>query len=639
MKVLFHSRFKLYFFLLAIFLVYNFLIRTTLLLVSWDKISLSFKSLIHIYGLGLFYDLISSFYATIIIVLYLVFVPNKLYHHPWHRYVSYLFFIGVLFALGFLAISEHVFWEEFSVRFNFIAVDYLVYTQEVIGNIMESYPVWKILAINLAVSLVVFYFLRGLIDRALEPQTHFTKRVKYGALLLMLPLLSYLLVTGSNVKSDNQYEKNLSYNGLYQLFSAFINNKLDYSDFYSTIDEQTMLKNYRKLVEHGDSKFIEADLNSMKRFVKGGVLKHEKNVVIVLMESMSAEFMGTFGNKAKLTPNLDRLANEGLLFSNFFATGTRTVRGMEAVTLSIPPLAGRSVVKQPDGVDMFSSGTIFKEHGYNTSFIYGGHGYFDNMNAFFAANGFTDIVDKNDMSSDEITFSNVWGVSDENLFEKAIKKFDSDYNANKKFFSLIMTTSNHRPYTYPDGKIDIPSHTGREGAVKYADFAVGELIKMAQTKPWFKDTIFVFVADHCASSAGKTELPMHKYKIPLIIYAPSFITPQKVDKMASQIDIIPTVLGLEGWDYESRFYGDNILSNSFVPRAFIGTYQKLGLLRDDTLTILLPNKKVREYKIMNQSYQDSTYRLISPLEKDALDAITYFQSEDYFHKHRFDRVR
>lgn len=636
---MFNSRFKFYFFILAVFLAYNFLIRTTLLIVSWDKISLSLKTLINVYGIGLFYDLISSFYATILIVLYLMFIPNKLYHHPLHRYVSYLFLIGVLFALGFLAISEHVFWEEFGVRFNFIAVDYLVYTQEVIGNIVESYPVALILGINFILSVMIFYFLKKPLDKVLLPQTHFTSRMKYGTILLLLPLLAYFFVSGSNVKTDNQYEKNLSYNGLYQLFSAFINNKLEYSDFYKTIDETKMLENYRALVGHEGSSFIETDLNSMKRLVQGNYEKLDKNVVIVLMESMSAEFMGAFGNKRGLTPNLDRLGSEGLLFTNFFATGTRTVRGMEAVTLSIPPLAGRSVVKQPDGVDMFSSGYVFGQHGYSTSFIYGGHGYFDNMNAFFAANGFDKIVDKTEMSSDEITFSNVWGVSDENLFEKAVKQFDQDYNAHKKFFSLIMTTSNHRPYTYPDGKIDIPSHSGREGAVKYADFAVGELIKNAQTKPWFKDTIFVFVSDHCASSAGKNELPMHKYKIPLIIYAPSLIVPQKIDKMASQIDVIPTILGVLGWEYESRFYGDNILSGSFVPRAFIGTYQKLGFLRDDTLTILLPNRKVREYKIMSQSYEDSTYRLISPLEKDSLDAVTYFQSEDYFHKHRLDRVR
>lgn len=638
MRNFFYSRFKIYFFLLTIFLAYNFLIRTTLHIVSWDKISFSLKTFLHVYATGFFYDAVSSFYATIIIILYLMFVPNKLYHHPWHRYVSYVFFVGVLFALGFLAIAEHVFWEEFGVRFNFIAVDYLIYTKEVIGNIVESYPVGIILGINLAVSFVIFYFFKSFLDKALLPQTHFLHRIRYGMILLMLPLLSYFLVTGSNVKIDNQYEKNLSYNGLYQLFSAFINNKLEYSDFYATLDEQKMLENYRQLLHYGDSVFIENDLKNMKRWVKGKNHKYENNVVIVLMESMSAEFLGVFGNNSKLTPNLDRLAKDGLLFTNFYATGTRTVRGMEAVTLSIPPLAGRSVVKQPDGTDMFSSGFVFKERGYNTSFIYGGYGYFDNMNAFFAANSFDTIVDRAQMGSDEITFSNVWGVSDENLFEKAIKQFDSDFNANKKFFSLIMTTSNHRPYTYPDGKIDIPSHTGRAGAVKYADFAVGEFIKNAKTKPWFKDTIFVFVADHCASSAGKAELPVHKYRIPLIMYSPSLIKAEKVDKMASQIDVIPTVLGLLGWEYESRFYGDNILDEHFSPRAFIGTYQKLGMLRGNNLTILLPNKKVREYEIVNQSLQDSTYRLMTPNEQDAQDAITYFQSESYFHKYRMDRV-
>ncbi len=639
MRAFYHSRFRVYFFIFFLFLTYNFLIRTTLLIVSLDKVTLSFKSFIGFYGIGLFYDIVTGFYATILIVLYLIFVPNSIYHHRWHRYIGHLFLIVVLFALGFLVIAEHVFWDEFGVRFNFIAVDYLVYTQEVIGNILESYPVKTILMINLAIALVVFYFLRTSFERVSLFQNSFTCRLKYGFLLICLPFLAYFFVSSSQVKLENQYEKNLAYNGLYQLFSAFINSQLDYNVFYASMDKESILHNYRKLTAEPHGNFIDNDLNNMKRMIKGSGVAHNKNVVIVLMESMSSEFLGALGNPKGLTPNLDSLASKGLFFTNLYATGTRTVRGMESVTLSIPPAAGTSIVKQADGKEIFSAGYVFGEKDYSTSFIYGGHGYFDNMNTFFASNGFKTIVDKTDMSPEEISFSNVWGVSDENLFEKALKQFDKEYESNKNFFSLIMTTSNHRPYTYPEGKIDIPSHTGRDGAIKYADFAVGELVKNAQKKPWFKDTVFVFIADHCASSAGKTDLPIHKYKIPLIIYSPSFIEPSKIDTLSSQIDVIPTILGLLGWSYESKFYGSNILSPEFKPRAFVGNYQKLGLLRDDKLTILMPNKTVKESQVLTQSFEDSTYKAITPLEEDKKDIITYYQSQDYFHKNGFDRYK
>lgn len=639
MNAFYQSRYKFYLFFLVVFLGYNFLIRSTLLILVLDKITLSPMSILSIYAIGFFYDLMSSFYATILIVLYLMFVPNIIYHHRLHHYLSYAFFIVVLFALGFLAISEHVFWDEFGVRFNFIAVDYLVYTKEVVGNILESYPVKTILGINLVFALVVFYFLKKYLDKALSGVSHFTCRAKYGFLLLCLPVLAYVFVSSANVKIDNQYEKNLAYNGLYQLFSAFINNKLDYKDFYASISEDEMLRNYRALNAHANSTFMDTDMNSMKRMIQGTGIPQNKNVVIILMESMSAEFLGALGDTRGLTPQMDKLAKEGLLFTNLYATGTRTVRGMESVTLSMPPSAGTSIVKQPDGKGIFSTGYVFNQKGYETSFIYGGYGYFDNMNTFFASNGFNTVVDRANMSKEEITFSNIWGVSDENLFEKALTQFDSNHVNGKKFFSLVMTTSNHRPYTYPDGKIDIPSHTGREGAVKYADYAIGAFMKNAEQKAWFKDTVFIFVADHCASSAGKAELPIHKYKIPLIVYSPSFIKPAKVEKVASQIDVMPTVLGLLGWSYESKFYGDNILSETFKPRAFVGNYQKLGLLRDNKLTILLPNKSIKGYEVSSQDFLDSTYKEMTPSAEDARDIITYYQSQDYFHKNKLDAFK
>src|SRR6185503_2323097 len=165
------------------------------------------------------------------------------------------------------------------------------------------------------------------------------------------------------------------------------------------------------------------------------------------------------------------------------------------------------------------------------------------------------------------------------------------------FFHFLMTTSNHRPFTYPSGHIDIPSKSGRKGAVKYTDYAIGKLIEEARKRPWFKDTIFVIVADHCASSLGKAELPVKGYEIPLLIYSPGHIAPARVDKLCSQIDYPPTLLGLLNWNYESRFLGRDIMQmQPQEERAFISNYQKLGMLTRNDLVILRPKSPPGQFR-------------------------------------------
>ncbi|SFV52441.1 Sulfatase family protein [hydrothermal vent metagenome] len=304
--------------------------------------------------------------------------------------------------------------------------------------------------------------------------------------------------------------------------------------------------------------------------------------------------------------------------------------------MSVPPTAGRSIVKRPDNHNMFGIGWVFKERGYENKFIYAGHGYFDNMNEYFSNNGFT-IVDRMSFEEEEISFANVWGVCDEDLFNKSIKEADISYANKKPFFSFIMTTSNHRPYTYPDGKIDIPSHTGRYGGVKYTDYAIDNFLKKASKRPWFDNTLFVFVADHNGGSAGKNELPLYRYKIPFIIYAPSLIKPQNITKVSSQIDLTPTLFSLLNWSYRSKFYGKDILSSDFKPRALIGNYQKLGLYRENRLIILQPNAGVKEFEVEELNLKDNKYKEIKPIQKDIDDTVSYYQSASYFYMNKLDR--
>ncbi|MBE0499341.1 MAG: sulfatase-like hydrolase/transferase [Campylobacterales bacterium] len=634
-----HNRFRFVTIIILLFLIISALARTVLLIDSVGMIELGGLEVLKIYLVGLFYDFVAASYLVIPFVLYLFFLPTKFLKSKIHHLLSHLFMFVILAGLTFYAFSEYFFWDEFKVRFNFIAVDYLVYTTEVIGNIRESYPMGLLSFFITAISVLMWFVLYRLklVSYALKDEKKLKQRILPVTLYLLTPLLFFFTVSQDDFRvSKNQYNNELSHSGLYSLFSAFRNNTLEYAHFYKSKDESLVISELKKVLSAENEVFTQEGTFDISRHVTNTGTEKKHNVMMIVIESLSGEFLASLGGQSGLTPNLDALAKESLFFRNFYATGTRTVRGMEAITLSVPPTPGRSIVKRPDNEKMFSSGFVFREKGYETKFIYGGHGYFDNMNAFFEGNGF-DVVDRTSFSAEEDTFHTVWGVSDENLLDKALKEADLSAAQQKPFFSFVMTTSNHRPYDYPEGRIDIPSHSGREGAVKYTDYAIGRFLKQAKEKPWFNDTIFVVVADHCASSAGKTELPLHKYHIPLFIYAPQIIAAAEVEKLSSQIDLMPTLFGLLNWSYESKFYGQDILRSDFRERALVGTYQKLGLYKDGILTVLSPRRDVQSYQVLSHDLFSSSYKEIQGDARHEEEAIAYYQGSSLLHTKKRDR--
>jgi phosphoglycerol transferase MdoB-like AlkP superfamily enzyme len=248
------------------------------------------------------------------------------------------------------------------------------------------------------------------------------------------------------------------------------------------------------------------------------------------------------------------------------------------------------------------------------------------MDTFFEGNGYQ-VIDRSSFKSEEITFANIWGVCDEDMFTKAIKTFDANEEKRKPFFGHILTVSNHRPFTYPDGKIDIPGDSkSREGGVKYTDYAIGKFIEEAKKHSWFSNTVFVFVADHCASSAGKEDIPLDRYKIPAIIYAPGFINPEKVSKLVSQIDLMPTLLGKLHFSYGSHFYGQDVYKPDYKPRAFSATYQKLGYLKDNVLVVLSPNQKVKQHKVNSDGKLSKAKEMNKAISNEA---IANYQTASY----------
>lgn len=585
--------------LLASWLLVFFVVRGFLLATHFAEADAGFLAILRLFAVGAVYDLAFLVYAALPLALYLLLCPERLWRSRGHHaFLLVLSGIG-FFAMLFVAAAEWLFWDEFGVRFNFIAVDYLVYSKEVVDNIVESYPVYRLLGVLAIVAGVATLALKrqliGSFDAPSLPRRQ--ALLAFAGLLLAAGL--NLAVVGQSFphgEGGNVYQRELASNGPFQFFAAFRNNELDYRQFYATLPDNEAGALLRAEVAEPNARFLGSDPLDIRRAIDNPGPERRHNIVLVTIESLSAKYLGSFGDQRGLTPNLDRLRGQSLFFSNFRATGTRTDRGLEAITLSMPPTPGRSIVKRQGRESGYASlGQQLTARGYDSVFVYGGRGYFDNMNAFFSGNGYR-IVDQSSVPESEMSFQNAWGMADEDIYRQALKIGDQDHAAGKPFFLQLMTTSNHRPYTYPDGRIDIPSGDGREGAVKYTDHAIGQFLEQARSKPWFADTIFVFVADHTAGSAGYEDLPVANYHIPLFIYAPGLIKPREMTGLASQIDLAPTLLGLLGIDYESTFYGRNLLLDPQRPgRAVIGNYQHLGLFDGSDLAILSPRRGMRRH--------------------------------------------
>jgi phosphoglycerol transferase MdoB-like AlkP superfamily enzyme len=617
--------------ILALVLVTVSLITRIILFVhSIPSLEENLVSIPGIFLIGLFFDLVNASYFCIPLVLYLWITPGRIIQKKWHTYILLTLFFIFIFILFFNASAEWFFWDEFNTRFNFIAVDYLVYTTEVLGNIRESYPIFWIISGLLLASVATLFFIRRWIIRSATEPLPFKKRSLIAAALLFIPLIAYI---GINTRwhhfSKNAYANELAGNGMYELFAAYFNNELNYNQFYQTIDDRESFVLLKQILKTKESKYLSNDPFHFEREIRHEGPEKKLNVVMISVESLSADFLRSFGNTKNITPFLDSLADHSLFFTNVYATGTRTVRGLEALSLCIPPTPGQSIVRRPHNENLFTLGKVFEEKGYESKFIYGGYGYFDNMGYFFSNNSYT-VADRNLLSSEEIDYENVWGVADENLFTLASREISKTVDEGKPIFAHIMTTSNHRPFTYPEGRIDIPSHSSRDGAVKYTDYAIGKFINRCRKEPWFNNTIFVIVADHCASSAGKTELPVNKYHIPLLIYSPAHVQPGKFERLMSQIDLGPTLLGMLNFNYTSKFLGyDMFALEPGRERAFISTYQTLGYIKGNKMVILSPKKKTQEVEL------DLTTASTTPVsvERHLLhEAIAWYQASSYAFK-------
>lgn len=623
LRALLRTRYFPLLLLAGAYLVISALTRITLYLVHVQELDVPLRDFAAVSVIGTVYDIAAGAYLFIPYALYLFLVPDRLYRSRVHRLFLLAMTTLVLFGLLYLAPVEYFFFDEFNARFNFVAVSYLLYPHEVFVNIWESYPVGRTLTAIAVITVGVMASAYRPLMRSFEAPTRLRQRALPFLLLLGGAGVVYAgldMTTGQY--STNRVANEIARNGVYAFFYALLHNDLDYNQYYVTVDPTEAQARVRRMVAQPNATFLADADNPIARHVTYPGQPKPLNVVVLAQESLGADFVGAYGDRRGLTPNIDALAARGLMFSNVYATGTRTIRGLEAIVASFPPIPGESIVKRSRSRDIFTWGTVMRDNGYASLFFYGGYSSFDYMGPFFGANGF-DVVDRADIP--DPAFSNIWGVSDEDLYRHALDVFDRKHRDGEKFFAVIMSTSNHKPFTFPAGIPGVaPEGGGREAGVRYADYALGRFFDMVRAKPYFADTLFVIVGDHGARVYGREEIPMRSYELPLIVYAPKHVKPARVGALTSQIDIAPTVLGLLNVSYDSVFFGRDVLHDDGDRRyALLSHNRDVALYHDQSLVVLGIQRAVGTYhydKISNEQ---------QPIRHDAdnvRDAASLFQT-------------
>jgi phosphoglycerol transferase MdoB-like AlkP superfamily enzyme len=342
-----------------------------------------------------------------------------------------------------------------------------------------------------------------------------------------------------------------------------------------------------------------------------------KNLVIFIQESMGSQFVGFSGGNVSITHNMEKLSHEGLAFTNLFSNGTRSIRGLSAMTSGWLPLAGEEVVKRNKSQsDFFTVASLLKPLGYKSSFIYGGEGRFDNMRSWYMGNGFDEVIEQKDYKNPG--FVSTWGVSDEDLVIKANETFKAHAQKGEKFVSVMFSSSNHSPFELPNGKIDFIPGEPRQSvnnAVKYADFAIGRFFDLAKKEAYYKDTVFVVVADHNVRVYGDDIVPVNMFHIPALIIADG-LKPQKFNTLATQPEVLATALDLVGVNFTYPILGHSIFSNENKEVSLMMFNDTFALRDHDNIAILQPNKEAQSFMYLHEHLKPSPHN--KQLEKDAL---------------------
>lgn len=568
-------------------------------LVIWNyERAVAAGSLVQIFLQGLRADIILVSLWSLLPVLSVPLLAWQRWQKLWFSW-TYIWSLAGMIGILFMELATPAFLLQFDTRPNRIFIEYLIYPKEVLSTLWHGFKLPFVTGLLLTGALAYFFY------RILRlPDTQLTlwspaKNWLIWPVVLMVVFMGIRSTTDHRpanpaffaITSDamvNSLVINSSYSILYTLYS--MKHEARSSEIYGKMTTEDMLENSLNWPWLKHYQFNDAQYPTLHQQTAAISRKKPLNLVIILQESMGATFVQSLGG-VNATPELESLAKEGIWFERLYSTGTRSVRGIEAVISGYLPTPAQSVVKLSNSQQHFATiASVLQTAGYQTQFIYGGEAHFDNMRSFFTNNGFEDIVDINRIKNP--TFVGSWGASDEDLFNTAQAQLETLYRSNQPFFSLIFTSSNHEPFEFPDHRTALfeqPKNTANN-AVKYADWAMGRFIEQAKRSDYWKDTVFLIVADHDNRVYGNNLIPVEKFHIPGLILGAD-VKPSRVSTLSSQVDLAPTLLSIIGVSSCHPMVGRDLASDWTSPgRAILQFDNYFALMEPDKLTILKPDQ-------------------------------------------------
>ena len=533
------------------------------------------------------------------------------------------FFVVLLIAV-YMENATLPFINEYDVRPNIIFLNYLKYPREVLSTI------WAVYKPELFVSFVMmalagWWFMRS-------PKTRFDAALQVPLRIRIIVLLPVLLVLVMGVRSSfghrpanpsdaifssnrllNEITKNTLHNVGYAAYSEWRHGGSAGKYGKMSVEEALRRMKQRLRIAGGsdDSPFRRLEPTHFKT-------DKPKNLVIFLQESLGAQFVGALGGDPDVTPNINALSDESVFFTQLFSNGTRSVRGIAGVVAGFLATPGKGVVKRNlSQQDFFTVAQLLKPYNYRSSFFYGGESRFDNMKSWFAGNGFDEIYDEPTFGDD--VFHGTWGVDDAAVVRRASQYYKQLNDNGEKFVSVIFSTTNHTPFDFPPGVIDLlPGEPEKsvKNAIKYADHAIGELIRLARQQGYYDDTVFLVIADHNIRTYGDDIIPVNMFHIPGMILGGG-VKPEKIELLSSQPDALATALDYLGMDLEYPILGRSVYVDDKAEVTLLQFHNIYGLRHRDEIAILQPGKPAQTWRVTEDMKLVRAAHNVE-LEKDAL---------------------
>ncbi len=579
------------------------LARALLVIWQWDRVA-GANMLASIFVEGFRFDVaLLGVFLLPAALLFPFLVSNRFLIPAWRIFLR-VYLPAALLVAFLMELSTPFFINRFDLRPNILFVEYLAHPSEMFAVFWTAYKLPMIFAAFAAGIITV------ITTRAFARMSSNIRPTGFAAAFAVAPflLLACLGMVRSSVDreavnpatvalSNDSLVNELALNSAYTLGYAIYETRHEAQGGfrYGEMHDDAVVSVVRGGMDVDSWDFTSTTQPTLHIQRPTNIDSERLNLVIIVVEGLGAELVGSLGGM-DLTPNLDHYAEQGIWLSNLYATGTRSVRGLEAVVSGFSPTPARSVVKlQKSQRNFFTLAEVLGREAYDTSFIYGGESQFDNMRQFFGNNGFDRIIDRKDYASPVFTGS--WGVSDEDLFDRAHDEFAAQQG--RPFFSLVFTSSSQPPYQYPDERIEQVDDTknSANNAAKYADYALGRFLDKARDSNYWDDTVFLIVADHGSRVYGSEIVPVEQFHIPGLILG-SAVKPEVIDRVTSQIDLAPTMLSLIGVTAEHPMIGRDLSKSAGLKapgRAIMQFNGVQAYLEGERVAVLRRNQPVTQF--------------------------------------------